>query len=55
MGKERDGIWLGGVGSDVFGEEGTARQLKSDSVNDFLRNKYLGEYLQWHRKNGKFY
>ncbi len=46
MGKgERDSIWLGGVGSDIFGEEGTARQLVEDNVNDHLRNKYLSEYI----------
>ena len=46
---ERDSIWLGGVGSDIFGEYGTARQIKEDRTNDFLRTKYLTEYIQWHR------
>jgi hypothetical protein len=53
MGKgDRDSIWPGGVGADVFGEEGTARQLVEDRVNDYLRTKHLTEYLDWHKKNG---
>ncbi len=45
MGKERDGIFLGGVGSDIFGEEGTARVLQYDRANDSMRNHLLLEYL----------
>ena len=26
-----------------------------DSTNDFLRNKYLKEYINWHRINHRFY
>ena len=46
---------MGGVGSDIFGEHNVARKSKSDRVNDYLRSKYLGEYLQWHRENHHFH
>ena len=51
----RDGIFMGGIGSDVFGEPNAARNEHKDSVNDFLRTKYLKEYLQWHKTNARFY
>ena len=34
MGKESDFIWPGGVGSDIFGEDNTARLMWRDVVND---------------------
>jgi len=55
MGKERDGIFLGGVGSDIFGEEGTARVVPYDRANDSQRTKLLLDYLIYHKKNFKFY
>ena len=55
MSAGRDGIFLGGVGSDVFGEHNTARLLQNDRVNDFLRNKYLAEYINWQRANNGFH
>ena len=55
MSAGRDGIFLGGIGSDVFGEHNVARNLQQDHVNDFLRNKYLKDYLNWHRENARFY
>ncbi len=55
MSKGRDGIFLGGVGSDVFGEHQVARNLVNDKVNDYLRTKYLTEYILWHRENARFY
>ena len=55
MSAGRDGIFLGGIGSDVFGEHNTARNLQVDNVNDFLRNKYMGEYINWQRTNNGFY
>ncbi len=36
-----DWLFSDGIGSCVFGEEGTARTLEYDSVNVALRNKYL--------------
>ena len=55
MSQQRDGIFLGGIGSDVFGEHNVARNAQSDLSNDFLRNKYLKEYINWHRTNARFY
>ena len=55
MSQSRDGIFMGGIGSDVFGEHTTGRNFRQDSVNDFLRDKYLREYLNWHRANARFY
>ena len=55
MSKGRDGIWMGGVGSDIFGEHNAARRCIVDPVNDTFRDKYLGEYINWHRANHRFY
>lgn len=55
MGRERDGIFLGGVGSDIFGEEGTARVVPNDRANESQRNSLLLSYLSWHKQNHKFY
>ena len=55
MSAGRDGFFLGGVGSDVFGEHNAARLNVHDPVNDYLRNKYLTEYILWHRENARFY
>ena len=55
MSATRDGIFLGGVGADVFGEHNAARNAFPDKTNDFLRNKYLAEYINWHRENHRFY
>ena len=55
MSAGRDGIWLGGIGADVFGEHNAARIGFYDPVNDFLRTKYLSDYIVWHRKNVGFY
>ena len=57
MSQVRDGFFLGGIGSDVFGEQNVARTDQSlwDPTNDFLRNKYLKEYINWHRQNHRFY
>lgn len=53
--RRRDGIFRGGIGSDIFGEEATGRLDKRDDVNAYLRTKYLGEYLQWQHKNHHFH
>ena len=55
MSEGRDGIWMGGIGSDIFGEHNAARRCTIDPVNDHLRNKYLSEYIKWHRENHRFY
>ena len=55
MSAARDGIFLGGIGSDIFGEHNVARPGRSDRVNDLLRNKYLREYLLWHKENHHFH
>ena len=46
-------FFLGGLGSDIFGETGTARLPRHDYVNEYLRTRYLKEYFQWHIKNQK--
>ena len=48
MSKDRDTIFPGGVGSDIFGEHNVARPNIPDPVNDYLRNQYLADYLKWH-------
>ena len=55
MSQQRDGFFLGGIGGDVFGEHNTARLGQHDVTNDFLRDKYLKEYINWHRANHSFY
>ena len=55
MSSGRDGIWLGGIGGDLFGEENTGQLGKSDPTNDFLRTKYLKEYITWHEENHRFH
>ena len=55
MPKERDGVWLGGYGADIFGETNTAQIHKNDKVNDFLLQKYLNEYIDWHKTNHRFH
>ena len=55
MSKGRDGIFMGGIGSDVFGEHNVARNLQEDRYNDRQRSKLLGEYINWQRENGRFY
>ena len=52
---ERDGIWLGGFGSDIFGEHLVAQIAKSDPLADHLFQRYLQEYLQWHAANHHFH
>ena len=54
-GAGRDGFFLGGVGSDIFGETYTARVLIQDHVNDFLLRKYMREYCDWQRENHRFH
>lgn len=46
MAEERDSIWLGGNGGDVFGEVGPGRNIPNDPNNTFLRTMYLKEYFQ---------
>ena len=41
------GIWLGGFGSDIFGEPFTGRVYVRDDVNDYLAAKYVREYIAW--------
>ena len=36
MPKERDGVWMGGYGSDIWGEHNSAQVHKDDRVNDFF-------------------
>ena len=55
MSAGRDGIFLGGIGSDIFGEHNVARNLQLDQTNDFLRTKYLSDYINWHRENHRFH
>ena len=55
MSQQRDGFFLGGIGPDVFGEHNAARNSFYDPTNDFLRDKYLKEYINWHRANHRFY
>lgn len=47
-----DWLYFDGIGSCVFGEEGTGRTLEPDDVNTALRNKYLAQYLAFASKNG---
>lgn len=47
----RDGIWMGGVGSDIFGEEATARQQQEDPVNTHMRTMYMTEWWKWAQTN----
>ena len=42
---ERDGIWLGGFGSDIFGEHLVAQLAKADPVADYLFIRYFKDYL----------
>ena len=49
MSQQRDGFFLGGIGEDVFGTNDAARNAQFDPTNDFLREKYLKEYIEWHR------
>ena len=55
MPKERDGFWMGGYGSDIWGEHNAAQVHKDDRVNDFLYEKYLNEYINWHKTNHRFH
>jgi hypothetical protein len=55
MGRERDGILLGGVGSDIFGIEGTARVVPFDRANEGQRYKLLISYLSWQKQSHKFH
>ena len=54
-GAGRDGFFMGGVGSDIFGETFTARNLNQDLVNDYLLKKYFREYIEWQRTNHRFH
>ena len=49
------GIWLGGFGSDIFGEPFTGRVYVRDDVNDYLAAKYVREYIAWQRANNGFH
>ena len=51
MSSGRDGIFPGGIGSCIFGEEGTARVVRRDDVNEYLRNKYLFDYFKFAHQN----
>ena len=31
------------------------KKTQKDETNDFLREKYLKEYINWHRANHRFY
>ena len=42
---ERDGIFMGGMGSDIYGEDGTGRVVKADRVNAYLRTTFMKDYL----------
>ena len=55
MSSTREGIFMGGIGSDIFGEHNTAQNKQTAMTNDYLRNKYLKTYLNWHRTNARFY
>jgi hypothetical protein len=55
MGKERDGIWLSGIGSDIFGERASARLLHTDKANDYLMTMYLTQYFQRARQTGNLH
>ena len=55
MPHHRDGISLGGMGSDIFGEMRTAQVTQSDYVNDFLLNKSLKEWITYTKKTHGFY
>ena len=55
MPKERDGIWLGGYGADLWGEHNAAQIHKNDKVNDYLLEKYLNEYIEWHKSTHRFH
>ena len=50
MGSE---FFLGGFGSDIFGEHDVGRLPRADPVNDYLRTRYLSQYLAWHYKTQK--
>ena len=55
MSKERDGIFMGGYGSDIFGEQNVARNVEADPVNDHLRDKYMRSYIADGRAKKQFY
>jgi hypothetical protein len=55
MGKQRDGIWLGGIGSDIFGEVAPARIDFTDRPNDYLVNLYLRSWFSTARKEGRLH
>ena len=45
-------VFLPGMAADIFGEERAARFDRMDLVNDYLRTKYLKEYLRWSLETG---
>lgn len=50
-----DLFFLGGVGEDIFGETYAARIAKQDPENKYLTLKLVGEYINWHKTNHRFY
>ena len=55
MPQTKDGIFLGGMGSDIYGEPHTAQITRHDPVNDYLRNKLLREYIKHQIQNQGLY
>jgi hypothetical protein len=48
-------VFLGGFSDDIFGEVATGREVQHDNVNEFLRTKYLKEYLVHAWKHGRLH
>ena len=55
MPQTKDGIFLGGMGSDIYGEPHTAQVARADHVNDYLRDKTLREYIKYQIQNDGLY
>ena len=51
----QNGIFLGGMGSDIYGETWTAQVERSDPVNDYLSRKLLREYIKYQLANKGLY
>ena len=49
------GIWLNGIGSDVFGEFKQGQHILDDDVANCMWNKYLSDYVNWHQEHHHFH
>ena len=46
---------MGGIGSDIFGEEGTGRVVPRDRTNHHLLVKYLLDFYRTQHENQGFH